>query len=219
MHIKKNRILYLGHDPSRYEAGGELHHFPIIKTKPYLKSREIRSAFSRFSQFTHILCTSRQAVFCMLKMMYIYRIDEKELSKKQIMSIGAGTRDAFKGKAGPILMPKSFTSEALIDFLDQEDIKKNAFLFYPHSKLARSLIEDYLKKKKFNFISLILYTTVPNMEGDPPRIDLFDEIVFTSPSTIDAFLTIYGKFPEDKKFTFIGPITASYFEKVLTKPG
>jgi uroporphyrinogen-III synthase len=36
---------------------------------------------------------------------------------------------------------------------------------------------------------------------------MFDEIVFTSPSTVAAFKEIFGALPRGKKLVAIGPIT------------
>ena len=44
----------------------------------------------------------------------------------------------------------------------------------------------------------------------------FDEIFFTSPSTVDGFLNIFGAFPKNgPRLVSIGPITKAYLEKKL----
>ncbi len=87
-----------------------------------------------------------------------------------------------------------------------------SFFFLPHSKKARPDLVNFLKRLKIAHFAFELYDTFfQKLEPIPPLSD-FDEIVFTSPSTVEGFLRIYGKLPEDKKLTAIGPITNACLE-------
>jgi uroporphyrinogen-III synthase len=49
-----------------------------------------------------------------------------------------------------------------------------------------------------------------------PNLAAFDEIVFTSPSTIEAFLAIFGALPRDKILTPVGPVTEAALRLALS---
>lgn len=55
------------------------------------------------------------------------------------------------------------------------------------------------------------------MPEHPRLVNLnhFKRIVFTSPSTIDNFIKLYGKLPENTEFITRGPITQKHLEEVL----
>jgi uroporphyrinogen-III synthase len=57
------------------------------------------------------------------------------------------------------------------------------------------------------FTAIDLYDPIFQAPLPIPNLDEFDEIVFTSPSTVRAFLAIYGEIPKDKIIAPIGPIT------------
>ena len=48
-----------------------------------------------------------------------------------------------------------------------------------------------------------------------PDLTKVDEIVFTSPSTVKAFLDVFSEIPQDKKLTTIGPVTEQALYGVL----
>ena len=102
----------------------------------------------------------------------------------------------------------------LFDFLDWYE---NRLVFYPHSSLSSEAIPLALQELGFNVISLIAYNNV--LPKNPRRVNLnhFKRIVFTSPSTIDNFIKLYGKLPENTEFITRGPITQDHLEEILNK--
>jgi len=65
------------------------------------------------------------------------------------------------------------------------------------------------------FTAIDLYRTVFQRPDPVPSLEEMEEIVFTSPSTVEAFLQIYGQIPKNIKITAIGPVT----QNVLSKYG
>lgn len=99
------------------------------------------------------------------------------------------------------------TQEGVIELLQCLDLS-SAYLFWPRSALARPVIADYLTRRGVSFHALDLYDTRPQAPLPLPNLDDFDEIVFTSPSTVKAFLTIFGSLLGGAKtLTPTGPIT------------
>ena len=100
------------------------------------------------------------------------------------------------------------------DFLAWYD---NRLVFYPHSSLSSEAIPLALQELGFSVDSVVAYNNV--LPKNPRRVNLnhFKRIVFTSPSTIDNFIKLYGKLPENTEFITRGPITQEHLEEILNK--
>ena len=100
------------------------------------------------------------------------------------------------------------------DFLQRYE---NRLVFYPHSSLSPEDIPLALQELGFNVLSAVVYNN--ELPKNPRRVNLnhFKRIVFTSPSTIDNFIKLYGKLPENTQFITRGPITQAHLEEVLNK--
>ena len=100
------------------------------------------------------------------------------------------------------------------DFLQRYE---NRLVFYPHSSLSPEDIPLTLQELGFNVLSAVVYNN--ELPKNPRRVNLnhFKRIVFTSPSTIDNFIKLYGKLPENTEFITRGPITQAHLEEVLNK--
>ena len=92
---------------------------------------------------------------------------------------------------------------------------ENRLVFYPHSSLSPEDIPLALQELGFDVLSAVAYNNV--LPKNPRRVNLnhFKRIVFTSPSTIDNFIKLYGKLPENTEFITRGPITQAHLEEVM----
>jgi uroporphyrinogen-III synthase len=153
----------------------------------------VEPALALWPKFTHIIFTSQTAV-CYWPGPW----------NKQLIAIGPSTAAALQAKGWEPLIAPEATQEGVIALLESID----GYFFLPRSRLARSALTDYLQARKTPFFAFDLYDTVFQKLEPVPDLAEFDEIVFTSPSTVEGFLRIYGALPRDKKLTPIGPITA-----------
>lgn len=205
--MSEKKILYLGLDPKRFEHKGELFHYPVIRISARPTScPHIQKAFQQLPLYTHIIFTSRSAI-------PIYLHLSKTLNPKyehlhhQIIAVGSSTAQCAKQFNFNVQMiAKTETAEGII-----EEIKKicplKASFFWPHSSLARPILSNFFLSEKITFHECCIYDTIEQKPLPIPNIELFDEIVFTSPSTVHAFLKIFHNLPSHKKLTPIGPIT------------
>jgi len=207
----KKRQLYLGLNPSNYLTTDLLTHVPLIKIVPVPLSA-VAESFKIFAHYTHILITSQSTIPLLL--LYLKSLDLKiyEGQEKIFLAVGKTTAKALK-EVGIFVdsIPPEETSEGLISLFQQLDLQ-NAHLFWPHSALSRPVIRTYLLEKNIKFTECFLYTTETNYPAQLPKLTEFDEIIFTSPSTVDAFLQIFGSLPISKILTPIGKITAHYLK-------
>lgn len=102
--------------------------------------------------------------------------------------------------------------QELADFVYRYE---NRLVFYPHSSLSPEDIPLALQELGFNVLSAVVYNN--ELPKNPRCVNLnhFKRIVFTSPSTIDNFIKLYGKLPENTEFITRGPITQAHLEEVL----
>ena len=90
-------------------------------------------------------------------------------------------------------------------------------VFYPHSSLSSDAIPLALQELGFNVMSVVAYNNVLPKHVRRVNLNHFKRIVFTSPSTIDNFIKLYGKLPENTEFITRGPITQEHLEEILNK--
>lgn len=200
------RALYVGLDPSRWPHRENLIHYPVIRTEK-IDSTELQEALRLWPQFTHVIFTSRSAVN--------HWFEKRAGSFDKIfIAIGEGTAEELrKQNLKPLLSPEP-TQEGIMALLNSMDLH-NAYLFLPHSKRARADLTLYLQERQHRYFVLDLYETIFQRIDPLVPLDIVDEIVFTSPSTIEGFLKIYGDLPKNKQLTTLGPITQKALEFLL----
>jgi hydroxymethylbilane synthase len=179
-------------------------HCPIIKIVPELeKNRPL-------PEFSHLIFTSQNAV-----RVFFSHYSPETAKGKIIVVVGQKTAKALSVlNIEANYIPEEETAEGVTALLDTLDLS-SARLFWPHSALARPIITNYLVRKKIPHVEWMIYTTIPR---EPlPLPETFHELIFTSPSTVDAYILFFDKLPEDKILTPIGPVTANYLELARSK--
>ncbi len=211
----KKTVLYLGLDCPKDTEHHAYIHFPVIDIVPRNPhSPEIRNTIQTLDLFTHLIFTSKTTVNIFFDYLQIYGRTQVELAAKTIICVGQGTAKQLhqKGRTAQIIAHEE-TAEGIIKELHRLPLA-NALFLWPHSALSRNLLSDYFSEKQIQLHECIIYDTVPKkIHGFPPK-QYFDEILFTSPSTVDAFLKNFGYFPLDKILKGIGPITNAYLQRI-----
>jgi hydroxymethylbilane synthase len=178
-------------------------HYPILKIIP----RQPDEAFQDLASYTHLIFTSQTSVEIFFQCLPSYGFHPYDMQKKSIIVIGKKTAEALQ-KEGIIFdyLAEEETSEGIVTILTQIPLKE-AYIFWPHSALSRSVITEYFRSQHLKWRECILYTSVPHLPGPLPDLEEFEEIIFTSPSTVEAFLKFFGPIPSNKMITAIGTIT------------
>jgi len=179
-------------------------HLPLIKTLP--KVEEILQTASLIGQYTTLIFTSRTAVEL------FFRFGLKIKKGTNIFAVGKKT-GALLSSHSPIISAEE-TAEGLIACLEARLIG-NEYLLWPHSSLSRPLIANYLQKKNAAFHAPVFYETITVRLQDPPRLGLLDKVIFTSPSTVKGFFTLYDQIPNHLELETIGPVTKKSLESYL----
>lgn len=205
-------ILYLGLTPPPSSGHANLIHYPVIRVIPRSSFDPLIAAqFACLSKYSHFLFTSKSAVqvfFSFLKRLQ----PDFDLSRKYIIAIGKATAHLLRQKGLNPLVSAVSTQEGMIEMLERMNLKDASF-FLPRSAIARPVLTEYFRYKEVPFTGCDLYDTVFQKKEPVPDLAEIDEIVFTSPSTVDGFLQIFPEIPLDKKITVQGPITGKYLKK------
>jgi len=204
----KNRTLYLGTNPSNYEAEGEVVHLPMIEIAPRVfHSFSIKSAFADMHEYTHAIFTSKNSVPIVIKALAHFGLDASIFSNMQVIAVGKMTAKALEENGiKPDIVAEKESQEGIIHELALLDLE-TAYLFIPCSSKARPALSQYLQNRWIRHQMCHMYDTVAIPRQELPELKNFQKIVFTSPSTVDAFMEAYGTIPQDLEVESIGAVT------------
>jgi uroporphyrinogen-III synthase len=200
--------LYLGTDPSHYVSDAKIIHFPIIEIIPRtLADEALKKCIERIQEFTHIVVTSKNAVRVFFNLLRSVHKDLTFLNTVSFLCIGSVTAKylALEGFC-PSVVAKVQTQEGLVQQLDSLNWQ-DANVFFPRSSLSRNVLSAFLITKNIKHSICDLYDTITTSLAQNIDLNIVDEIVFTSPSTVKAFIEKFGPIPTNKKLVAIGPIT------------
>lgn len=194
-------VLYLGTTPPAPKQGENIVHYPVIQLKPRVIPPFI---WDDFPLYTHVIFTSQHAVH-----FFGEALEERKalfLEKEQI-AVGKKTATCLHELGcTKISTATEETQEGVIELLAPLNLEECYFLF-PHSSKARKNLLFFLQKREVRHQAFPLYDTYTCQSSPLPSLDEIDEILFTSPSTVHAFLTLFGKLPHDKCLRCVGKIT------------
>lgn len=193
MHRLPSKTLYLGLDPGDQPCV----HYPVIRIEP--RPEKLLEAIGELSTYSHLLFTSQQAVAIFF--------EYASIGEQKVIAIGPKTAEKLKERGVVAVCPAEHTQEGLIALLETMQFEEKPSFFYPRSSIARPLLAEYLARWRTCVIDL--YETHFQCLEPVPDLADFERIVFTSPSTVQGFLKIYGELPKDKELVAIGPITES----------
>jgi uroporphyrinogen III methyltransferase/synthase len=199
----QRKILVTGTNPEKYEKLGDVVHQPMIDLKP------VEFQKKNLSDYDWVIFTSGFGVKFFLKGHDGF---EKNRESFQICAIGKSTSKALEEHGvSADLVPEEYSSKSIVDAFKKIDLKRKSMLI-PRSSLSSDYLPDELKKMGAIVDAVTVYENV--MPGIT-KIDLsdIDEIVFTSPSTVRNFYSVYGGVPAGAKVNCIGDVTEDEFSR------
>ena len=174
-------------------------HTPLIEIVGLDDDSEIRTAAASLQTFDYLLFTSRFAV-------KYWAESGGGFDVKTIVSIGATTTATLRemGVEVTIHQPKKDDSYGVIDWFSTQNKGR---VLIPRSNLALPIIPDGLRALDFDVTTVTAY--INRMPANPIKVDLddIDKIIFTSPSTVDNFVKLYGGIPKGKEIAARGVVT------------
>jgi len=210
---KKPNILVLGGHPQKYTTFGNIVHKQIIdcvKLKDY--STVDRALKQRLHTFDWIVFTSANGAKFFFQRLSACGKDARALGSAKIAAIGQTTADSLKEFAVLAdMVPENESSEGLLKEFNRIDMKGKRVLL-PQSEIASAELPEGLLKTGAVIEKMAVYKTV---EIDPGEVDFdyIDGMLFTSGSTVRAFVKHFGKVPGDVKVYCLGAATLKEAKK------
>lgn len=204
---ENKRILFTGLSQERFFIKGNYFHLPLIKIEPLDDYREFDNYVENIRNFDWIVFASRYGVEYFFKRLKTIGYDLRLLSDIKIGAIGNSTKNRLLD-FGILadLVPKNESSVGMINEFKKIDLR-NKRVFLPRSDISDKGLEKAFRRLDAKVTTGFAYKNV--MPENLPDLDLsyFDEIMFTSPSTVRNFKQRYKKMPENVKEKCIGEVT------------
>lgn len=196
------KTLYVGLDPPSAGESGTIVHCPLIQVLPR-HTPEVLSSCRDLGRYTHLLFTSKSAV------RFFLEIVEGDVRHLQVLSLGAATTRFLLARGLQVHhTAEDETSEGVVAMLERLDLR-HAHLLWPHAVRSRAVISDALRLRRIPYTECMLYDTFPVVPAPAPDLRDFDQVVLTSPSTVEAFFALYPNPPQKLRLVAIGPITGA----------
>uniref|UniRef100_A0AB33J8R6 Tetrapyrrole biosynthesis uroporphyrinogen III synthase domain-containing protein n=1 Tax=Prevotella sp. GTC17259 TaxID=3236795 RepID=A0AB33J8R6_9BACT len=184
-------------------------HTPLIELVALDDRHEIHDAIRSLISSDTLLFTSRYAVrFWHEAMQEIHH----SWGEQRIVSIGAvTTQTLLELGANHIEQAVKDDSYGVIEHF--KGAPPQGRIVCPRSERALDILPNGLRQLGITFCPVITYRN--RLPLHPLKVNLteIDSIVFTSPSTIDHFIQLYGSLPPDKTYITRGAITEQYLNQ------
>ena len=191
---KKPKILLLGNHPERYSHLGTIVHRPIIRCVEVEDDDRTNRFLSTAVQYDWIVFTSGNGVTFFFKKLYALGLDTRIFSKTQFAVIGKATGSRlleFGIKADLCAAVES--SRGLLEAFSAQDRTNLSFLL-PQAHVSSEELPEGLAKSGARVDKLVVYKTIET-EIEDVDLDYIDQILFTSGSTVRAFVKKFGAVP------------------------
>ncbi len=206
--LKTNkRILFTGLSPERFFLPGTYFHLPLIKIEPIDNYDEFDGYLKAIGLFDWIVFTSRYGAEYFFRRLNWLGFDTRRVAGNKIAAIGDSTeKKLLEFGIIPDLVPREESSRGLIKKFQDVDLRGKR-IFLPRSDISDKGLEKALEKQGAKVTGGIAYRNV--MPENLPDLDLnyFNEILFTSPSTVRNFIKRYRSLPAAVKARCIGEVT------------
>ena len=179
-------------------------HTPLIEIVSVDDDTQLRRAIADIDSYDYVLFTSRYAAKYVgaLSVMHTRIVSIGRTTTKALHQIGVEEVDEVEED----------NSYGVVSWFSSQSRGR---VLIPRSNLALPIIPEGLRQLGFEVDCVTAY--INRMPEHPKKVNLdeIDRIVFTSPSTIDNFIRLYGALPEKKELVTRGPITEQYLQTIL----
>lgn len=179
-------------------------HTPLIEIVSVDDDTQLRRAIADIDSYDYVLFTSRYAAKYVgaLSVMHTRIVSIGRTTTKALHQIGVEEVDEVEED----------NSYGVLSWFSSQSRGR---VLIPRSNLALPIIPEGLRQLGFEVDCVTAY--INRMPEHPKKVNLdeIDRIVFTSPSTIDNFIRLYGALPEKKELVTRGPITEQHLQTIL----
>lgn len=203
---KQPTVLVLGNHPEKYNHLGTIVHRRIIDCVALEDYSDADAVLKEAGTFDWIVFTSVNGAKFFFERLRSFGADARLLASTKIAAIGRTTgRRLSEYGILPDMTPQTESSAGLLEEFNGMDLNGKKVLL-PRAKGSSEELPEGLHKAGANVKTVVVYKTV---EIDPGQINFeyIDRILFTSGSTVRAFVNKFGTVPPHIKVYCLGPPT------------
>ncbi|MBP5482625.1 MAG: hydroxymethylbilane synthase [Paludibacteraceae bacterium] len=198
-------VLVTGSTTQWAEGRGTVTHTPLIRTErlPIGESFTLQGG----KAFDYILFTSRNGVRYFTEQL---SADDLSLLKEaKVISVGqATTRSLNDLGITPVYESESASAKGIVAYFERNGLSGKRILL-PRSAIGIAALPLELRRLGNEVTDLPIYKTETDPESEVVKdLSVYNEILFSSPSGVRAFMERYGGLPNDVPLTSIGETTA-----------
>ena len=203
-------FLHCGTHPDMYQPLGKILHWPMIDIKPVtLNEAQQKEFWKAFESADIIVCTSWYAVEHFFNVIARNEVTKQSLKEqlKNFAVIGRRTQKALqKYNIQATIVSSEETAEGLLKAMTQHLNLKGKRILFPRSSLPNPFLKEALIAHGALVTEITIYENTKPAKRDLPSVAI-EGIIFTSPSTVQNFLTDYGTIPASWQIMAKGPVT------------
>lgn len=209
------KVLVTGTDTSEYEHLGEIVHTPLIKIQKIESNVLLQKTIDEVESFDWIFFTSRYGVRHFFEILNEQKIDIRILANTKIASVGkVTTAELNKFHIYPNLESDTESAEGLINYFKQEKLTNQKVLL-PRSDIGLKYLSEELEQLGNAVSDVPVYRNIVNKEAEKVDLSQFQKIIFSSPSGVDAFFSIYSTIPNQVELVAKGKTTEKRLKEQL----
>jgi len=209
---RKPRVLVLGTHPQKYAHLGTIVHRPIVQCVGLEDYSNFDEILRQMETFNWLIFTSAHSVRFFFDRLRLIGSDARSLASVSIAAIGKTTAGELAG-FGILadLVPNNESSAGLLEEFSNMDMKDKRVLL-PRAKVASRELPEGLAAMGAEVEQVSAYKTV---EIEPADVDFehIDKILFTSGSTVRAFVKKFGRVPPKVEAYCLGTPTQAEAKK------
>jgi len=202
----KPRILLPGTHPEKYRRLGTIIHRPFIKLVPIEDYTAADNVLKNLAPHDWIVFTSTNGVKFFFERLNAIGLDSRALSSNKVAAIGATTAEVLRGFGILVdMQPKLESSAGLLEEFDKVGVKgRKVLLVKP--EVGSTVLFERLTAAGAEVEIVVVYKNI-DIEPEPTDFDYIDQILFTSASTVRAFIKRFKTIPLGPKVYCLGQPT------------
>ncbi len=209
---RKPRVLVLGTHPEKYTHLGTIVHRPVVKCVGMADYSKLDGILKSLVRFDWLVFTSANGVKFFFERLRLSGLDARALCSLKVAVIGKTTARRLIG-FGILadVVPDTESSAGLLDEFKGIEIRDKS-VFLPQATAASGELAEGLVALGATVQEVPVYQTV---EMEPADVDFehIDKILFTSGSTVRAFVKKFGRVPSRVKACCLGAPTQAEARK------
>ena len=202
-YLRKPRVLCVGTHPEIYAHLGTIVHRQLIECVEIDDYTVADKEIDNLGKYDWIIFTSANGIRYFFARLKNKDLDCRALAGIKFAAIGKTTAKTLAGYGiNADLCSKVQSSRGLLEAFGHVDVKDKLMLL-PQAEIASEVLPEGLQEMGAEVVRTPVYKTVEK-DCDDVDFDYIDQVLFTSGSSVRAFVKRFGKVPENVKAYCLG---------------